>query len=220
MRKLASPKKRAPLILECLKRTYPDAHCELGFRTPLELLIATILSAQCTDARVNLVTPVLFKKYRSASDYANSSIPQLESLIRSTGFYKNKARSIKNCCRQLVEKYGGGVPVEMDDLTELAGVGRKTANVVRAYAFGLPGIICDTHVLRVSARLGLTKEELPDKVESDLAKLVPQKDWSIFSTVLMFHGRRCCAALRPLCPKCPVLKLCPFGQGTVGKNIS
>ncbi len=196
-------------LLRRLKKAYPNAHCELDFKTPLELLVATILSAQCTDARVNEVTPALFAKFKTAQAYAKASTAELEKLIHSTGFYKNKARSIQNCCTQLAMEHGGKVPESMEELIKLAGVGRKTANLVRAYAFGKPGIICDTHVLRVSERLGLTKQKDADKVEADLAALLPERDWTAFSTALMTHGRRCCFARKPSCPTCPVRELCP-----------
>ncbi|MFH0799152.1 MAG: endonuclease III [Pseudomonadota bacterium] len=207
--KMDSPKVRAGKILPLLQKTYPHARCELNYKSALELLIATILSAQCTDARVNEVTPALFSKYRTAKDFAKASSAELEAAVRSTGFYRNKARSIQNCCTQLTMEHGGKVPEDMEKLIGLSGVGRKTANLVRAYAFGLPGIICDTHVLRVSERLGLTKQKDPDKVEADLAAIVPEGNWTEFSTLIMTHGRRCCAARSPSCPTCPVLKLCP-----------
>ena len=209
MAKLQLPEKRAPDILKRLKKTYPDAKGELDFSSPLELLVATILSAQCTDAKVNEVTPALFRKYKNAKAYAEAPTPQLESMVRSTGFYKNKARSIQNCCMQLAMEYRGNVPEEIDELTKLAGVGRKTANLVRAYAFSRPAIICDTHVIRVSQRLGLTENKDPDKIERDLMPLVPEKDWTDFSTLIMWHGRRCCAARKPACDGCPVEDLCP-----------
>lgn len=209
---LDSSAKRAPQIFRILAKVYPKADCELHFRNPLELLVATILSAQCTDARVNLVTPALFRTYRTAAAYAKAPPTELEAMVRSTGFYRAKARSIGRCSAALVAEHGGRVPETMEELTALAGVGRKTANLVRAYAFGKPGIICDTHVLRVSARLGLTGTTDPDKVESDLAALLPSRSWTRFSTVLMWHGRRICTARKPACPACPVLALCPFGQ--------
>lgn len=215
---MESQKARARKIFDILKKTYPDAHCELDFKNPLELLVATILSAQCTDARVNEVTPALFKKYRDAKAYAKASISELEGLVRSTGFYKNKARAIQNCCTQIVMGHGGEVPREMDGLTALSGVGRKTANLVRAYVFGLPGIICDTHVLRLSERLGLTKQKDPDKVEVALAELLPEEYWTEFSTVIMTHGRRLCFARNPECFRCPILRLCPFGNDKMGRQ--
>lgn len=207
--KLQSPGERAPDILRRLKKAYPGAKGELDFSSPLELLVATILSAQCTDAKVNEVTPALFRKYRSAKAYAEAPTPQLESMVRSTGFYRNKARSIQNCCTQLAMEHGGKVPEGIDELTELAGVGRKTANLVRGYAFHKPAIICDTHVIRVSQRLGLTGNKDPDKIEQDLMPLVQEKDWTDFSTLMMWHGRRCCTAKKPSCDGCPVEDLCP-----------
>lgn len=209
MAKTDSPTKRAPELLKRLKKAYPNAKGELDFSSPLDLLIATILSAQCTDAKVNEVTPALFKKYRNAKAYAEAPTSQLESMVRSTGFYKNKTRSIQNCCTQLAMEHGGKVPEDIDELTKLAGVGRKTANLVRAYAFHKPAIICDTHVIRVSQRLGLTKNKDPDRIERDLMPLLPKERWSDFSTLLMWHGRRCCAAKKPSCDVCPVEDLCP-----------
>jgi endonuclease III len=208
MAKLPSARDRAPKILAILVKQYPDADCELVYSSALELLVATILSAQCTDARVNITTPTLFKKYPTAKSYARADTTELEAMIRSTGFYKNKAKSIQNCCMQLDMEHGGEVPEDMGALVKLAGVGRKTANLVRAYAFGRPGIICDTHVLRVSKRLGLSKEKNPDKVEMELEVLVDENDWTSFSTLLMWHGRRCCAAKRPACDSCSIAKMC------------
>jgi endonuclease III len=206
------PTKTARLkeIIAGLEKTYPTAHCELVHESPLELLIATILSAQCTDKRVNLVTEKLFKKYRSAKDFADAEISGLENDIRSTGFYKNKARNIKAACRDIVEKHGGKVPQTMEDLIQLGGVGRKTANVVLGNAFGINvGVVVDTHVMRLSHRLGLTAHRTPEKIEPDLVKLVPQKKWTLFSHLLIWHGRRRCFARKPDCAHCEVLKLCP-----------
>jgi endonuclease III len=201
---------RTVKIIAGLKRAYPDAHCELNFTDPLQLLIATILSAQCTDKRVNLVTATLFNKYRSAADYANASLPQLEQEIKSTGFFRNKARSIKSCCQALVEKHAGEVPRTMEELIQLGGVGRKTANVVLGNAFNVnSGIVVDTHVARLSKRLGITWENDPQKIESDLIKLVPQSEWTLFSHLLIWHGRRRCYARTPDCPNCEVKALCP-----------
>ena len=193
-----------------LQRVYPDAHCELNFSSPLQLLVATILSAQCTDKRVNLVTTELFEKYCSAKDFADADIVELETDVRSTGFYKNKAKNIKACCAALVEKFGGEVPRTMDELHALAGVGRKTANVVLGNAFGINvGVVVDTHISRLSQRFGLTKETDAVKIEQDLMPLVPQKDWTLFSHGLIWHGRRRCAARKPDCAKCEIQKLCP-----------
>lgn len=201
---------RLKKLLAALQRTYPDAHCELNFSNPLELLIATILSAQCTDKRVNQVTATLFQKYRSASDYANAPRAELEQDIKSTGFYRNKARSIQACCRALVEKHGGKVPDTMAELTALEGVGRKTANVVLGNAFGRnEGIVVDTHVARLARRLGLTRQTQPEKIERELMALVPQSQWTQFSHWLIWHGRRRCAARNPDCAGCEIAKLCP-----------
>lgn len=209
MAAMKSPKERAPELFKRLRKTYPGARCELDYNTPIELLVATILSAQCTDAKVNEVTPALFKRYKNAKSYAKAPSAELESMIRSTGFYKNKARSLQNCCTQLAMEHAGEVPEDMEGLTRLAGVGRKTANLVRAYVFKKPAIICDTHVIRVSQRLGLTKNKDPDKIEQDLMPLLPERDWTQFSTLIMWHGRRCCTAKKPSCDTCPVEGLCP-----------
>jgi len=204
------PSIRARALCETLARVYPDARCELDFSTPLELLIATILSAQCTDVQVNKVTPALFNKYRTARDYAESDPAQLEHDLRAIGLYRNKAKNIRACCRLLVEKHNGKVPETMDALTALPGVGRKTANVVLGNAFGQNvGVVVDTHVARLSARLGLTRHTDPKKIEPVLMKLVPQKDWTLFSHWLIFHGRRRCKALNPDCPACELQHLCP-----------
>jgi len=202
-------KARTRKILRVLARLYPDAHCALDFRNPLELLIATILSAQCTDVRVNMVTPALFERYRDAAAYAAADTKELETAIQSTGFFRNKARSILACCKALVEKHGGQVPGTLEELIPLAGVGRKTANVILGNAFNVAGITVDTHVGRVSRRLGLTKEEDPVKVEFALMELVPKKDWTMFSHRLIFHGRRVCHARKPLCSECALATLCP-----------
>lgn len=201
-------------ILSILKKTYPDAHCELDFSNPLELLVATILSAQCTDVRVNAVTKALFQKYRKAEDYLKVKAGELEKDIRSTGFYKNKAKSIQGACKTMVEKHGGKVPKTMEELTALPGVGRKTANVILSNAYGVPGITTDTHVIRLSERLGLSKLKDPVKLEFALQKIIPQKGWTMASHVLIWHGRRCCYARKPDCPRCPVLKLCPYEPKT------
>lgn len=193
-----------------LKKNYPAAKCSLDFTNPLELLVATILSAQCTDERVNKVTKDLFKKYRSAKDYATTPLEQLEEDVRSTGFYKNKAKSIINCCAQLVAKHGGKVPDNMDDLVNLAGVGRKTANVILGNAYDTPGIVVDTHVGRIAQRLGLTKEKDAEKIERDLMPLIPQKDWTGFSHRVILFGREYCQAKKPRCGECPLYDLCPW----------
>jgi endonuclease-3 len=201
---------RLKKIITALDRTYPEAHCELNHADPLQLLIATILSAQCTDKRVNIVTRELFKKYRSAADYANAPLAELEQAIKSTGFFRNKAKNIQACCRKLIECHGGRVPCTMEELTQLDGVGRKTANVVLGNAFGINvGVVVDTHIARLSQRLGLTSQKLPEKIERDLMALVPQKQWTLFSHWLIWHGRRRCNARRPDCEGCEIKKLCP-----------
>ena len=197
-------------IIAGLKRAYPDAHCELNHTSPLELLIATILSAQCTDKRVNLVTADLFRKYRSAADYARAPLAGLEQDIRTTGFFRNKAKSLKTCCRAIVEEHDGRVPRTMDELTQLGGVGRKTANVVLGNAFHLNcGVVVDTHVSRLAQRLGLTKETTPEKIEQELMALLPQDQWTMFSHWFIWHGRRRCDARKPDCAGCEIRALCP-----------
>ncbi|HEU5122950.1 MAG TPA: endonuclease III [Verrucomicrobiae bacterium] len=201
---------RTKQIIAALRRAYPDAHCELNFSNPLELLIATILSAQCTDKRVNIVTADLFKHYRTAADFANADISELEEAVKTTGFYRNKAKNIKACCQSIVEKHSGTVPKTMEQLIELGGVGRKTANVVLGNAFGINvGVVVDTHVGRLSIRLGLTRETDPVKVELALMSLVPKDEWTLFSHLLIWHGRRRCYARNPDCAHCEVLSLCP-----------
>jgi endonuclease-3 len=201
---------RAGQIVEQLQRVYPNAHCELDFTNPLELLIATILSAQCTDKRVNIVTKELFRVCKTAADYVALPQEQLEEIIRTTGFFRAKAKNIKACCADLVAKHGGAVPQTMDELHALAGVGRKTANVVLGNAFDINvGVVVDTHVQRLSGRLGLTKETTPEKIETDLMKLIPQEDWTLFSHWLIWHGRRRCFARKPDCPGCEIRALCP-----------
>lgn len=201
---------RAQRILAGLARAYPEAHCELNHSNPLELLIATILSAQCTDKRVNLVTADLFKQYRSALDYAEAPPLQLERQIKSTGFFRNKTRSIISCCRSLVGRHGGHVPQTMEELVSLGGVGRKTANVVLGNAFNInEGIVVDTHVARLSQRLGLTRETAPEKIEQDLMQLVSRDQWTMLSHWLIWHGRRRCVARKPDCTKCELRPLCP-----------
>ena len=200
---------RVKKIWPILKKTYPDAKIALRFVNPLELLIATILSAQCTDVRVNMVTKDLFKKYKSAADWTGADLKQIESDIRSTGFFRNKALNIKGACARIAEQYGGKVPGTMEELLTLPGVGRKTANCVLGDAFGIPGITCDTHVIRLSRRLGLSEKSDPVKLEFDLAEIVPKKDWTAFSHLVITHGRNICKARKPNCPECPVAKHCP-----------
>jgi endonuclease-3 len=202
-------KNKAAAIISLLKKRYPDAQCALHFKNPLELLVATILSAQCTDERVNKVTEDLFRKYKTAEDYARVTQEVLETDIRSTGFYKNKAKSIINCCKKIVVMHGGMVPGTLDELVALDGIGRKTANVILGNAFGVPGITVDTHVKRVSYRMGLTKNQDPVKIEYDLMELVPRKEWTRFSHLMIFHGRYTCMARKPMCAECIVEKLCP-----------
>jgi endonuclease-3 len=201
---------RVKKVISGLRKAYPDAHCELNHSNPLELLVATILSAQCTDKRVNIVTGELFNKYRSAADYARADLAGLERDIRTTGFYRNKARSIKACGHALVERHGGSVPGTMEELIELGGVGRKTANVVLGNAFNINvGVVVDTHVARLSRRLGLTGETDPAKIEQALMKLVPKEEWTLFSHWLIWHGRRRCSARKPDCAHCEISGLCP-----------
>jgi endonuclease-3 len=196
-------------IIPALKKAYPHARIALNFTNPLELLVATILSAQCTDERVNIVTKDLFKKYKSAKDWAKADLKQIEQDIKSTGFYHNKAVSIKNSCTALTQRYGGKVPDAIERLVELPGVGRKTANVVLGGAFGKPAVTCDTHVIRLSRRLGLSRNTDAVKLEFDLAEIVPRKHWTLFSNLLIFHGRNICKARNPDCKNCPVAKHCP-----------
>ena len=201
---------RAKKITAALQHAYPDAHCELNFDSPLQLLIATILSAQCTDKRVNLVTAELFKEYRSATDFANADLAELEQDIKTTGFFRNKAKNIKACCAALMKKHGGEVPRTMEELTALGGVGRKTANVVLGNAFNLNvGIVVDTHVTRLANRLDLTNQTDAEKIEQALMPLVPQGQWTLFSHWLIWHGRRRCDARKPDCAGCEIAKLCP-----------
>jgi endonuclease-3 len=204
---------RAKQLVQALSKVYPDAHCELDFETPLQLLIATILSAQCTDKRVNLVTPALFARYRSAADFAKARSADLEKAIQSTGFFRNKTRSIRAAAAAIEKEHGGEVPQTMAELHALPGVGRKTANVVLGNAFHKDeGIVVDTHVVRVSQRLGLTTHQDPEKIERDLMKLIPRKHWTSWSHWLIWHGRRRCFARKPDCRNCEVLRLCPSGK--------
>ncbi len=206
----ADTKRRAAAIVRRLKRAYPDAHCALHFDNPLELLVATILSAQCTDTRVNMVTPALFKKYPDARAFAAARPAELERAIKSTGFFRAKAKSIKAACLQLVESFGGRVPQDLDALVELPGIGRKTANVVLGTAFGLPtGVVVDTHVTRVSRRLGLTTHTDAVKIERDLMAQIPKREWIDFSHRVITHGRQICVARKPKCDICPLDEVCP-----------
>jgi endonuclease-3 len=203
-------KQRAEELLSELLRIYPDAHCELDFKNPLELLVATILSAQCTDVRVNIVTKVLFKRCKTAKDYAEISQEELEEIVRSTGFYRNKAKSLRGMGAALVERHAGKVPSSMEELSAIPGAGRKTANVVLGNAFDInEGVVVDTHVGRLSLRLGLTSNSDPVKVEQDLMKLCPQEQWTLLSHWLIWHGRRRCKARNPDCKECEFRDLCP-----------
>jgi len=206
----ADAKRYAVKVVKALAREYPEATCALNFQSPLELLVATILSAQCTDQRVNLVTKNLFRKYRSAADYARSPLAEMETDIQSTGFFRNKAKSIVGCCKAIAEKHGGEVPKDMELLVELPGVGRKTANVVLGTAYGIAsGIVVDTHVTRISRRLGLSAQKDPVKIEQDLMQVVPKSEWVALSHRMIHHGRRLCTARNPKCDDCPLRSFCP-----------
>lgn len=212
---------RTARLITLLREAYPDAHCELNFTNPLELLIATILSAQCTDKQVNIVTAGLFRKYRTAADYANAPAAEFEGDIKRIGLFRAKARNIQACCRALVAQHGGEVPRTMEELTALGGVGRKTANVVLGNAFHINvGVVVDTHVGRLAQRLGLTKQTAAEKVELDLQKLVPQEQWCLFSHLLIWHGRRRCSARSPDCADCEVQALCPRAGVAVAGQAS
>ena len=207
---MSPEQKRARRIVGLLRREYPDARCSLNFTSPLELLVATILSAQCTDERVNLVTADLFRKYRTCDDFADADPAELEQDIRPTGFFRNKAKAIQGACRQLRERHAGRVPETMEELLELPGVARKTANVVLGNAYHLAtGVVVDTHVSRLSGRLGLSAEKAPEKIERDLLGLIPEADWIDFSHLLIAHGRKVCKARTPLCAECLLEPLCP-----------
>jgi endonuclease-3 len=205
----AELKRQARRVVQGLAKLYPDAKCSLDHRGPLQLLIATILSAQCTDDRVNLVTPALFARYPDAKAFANARQAELEQMVQSTGFFRNKAKSIQGCCKAIVEQHGGRVPGTMEELHALPGVGRKTANVVLGNVFGVPGLVVDTHVLRISRRLGLTREKTAEKVERDLMAILPPEEWVAFGHRMIYHGRRVCKAPRPLCDKCTLASFCP-----------
>lgn len=199
-------------ILDLLDALYPDARCSLDHSTPLQLLVATILSAQCTDERVNQVTPKLFEKYPSAASYAEAPLEELEADIRTTGFFRNKARSIQGCCRILRDQYEGKVPADLDLLVQFPGIGRKTANVILGNAYGIPGIVVDTHVGRVSQRIGLTRSRYPEKIEQDLMAIIPRERWTHFCHQLIAHGRQLCLARSPKCGRCPLRPHCDFGS--------
>ncbi|MDY0041104.1 MAG: endonuclease III [Desulforhabdus sp.] len=199
-----TPAEKVEAILPVLDRHYPEAKCTLNFSNPLELLVATILSAQCTDERVNQITPGLFKRYPGAESFATAKLSELEARIRPTGFFRNKAKNIRECCRILVERFSGQVPADFATLVQLPGIGRKSANVILANAYQIPGIAVDTHVGRVAQRLGLTTHRDPGKIEKDLVKLIPTSRWILFSHQLIQHGRRICLAQRPKCAECPL----------------
>jgi len=208
---VVSPTKaKVKKILDILAKSYPDARIELNFTTPLELLVATILSAQCTDTRVNLVTPHLFKKYRSAKAYAEANPASFEEEIRSTGFFRSKAKNIIACCQELVRDFGGKVPRTMEELTGLPGVGRKTANIILYNAYDIPGFGVDTHVARVTNRLGIVDTEDPERIEEQMCRFLPQQDWGQATHLFIFHGRRTCAAKQPRCPQCALRSFCPW----------
>jgi len=207
-------KEKADKIRQILSTAYPDVKTQLDYQNPFQLLIATILSAQCTDKQVNRVTPALFLQLSSPRDFAEADIETIEKLIHPTGFYHNKARNIRLCSEMLVNRFHGRVPDTLEELIQLAGVGRKTANVVLGAAFGKPGIVVDTHVARISGRLGLTRSQTPEKIELDLMALIPKKSWNVFCLRLIYFGREICKARKPGCPSCPLLHLCPF----VAKN--
>ena len=203
-------KAETDILISRLKKEFPQARTALEYSNPLQLLISTILSAQCTDVRVNIITPTLFAKYRSAKDFANADRSELELEIKSTGFYRMKAKHIIDACKIILENFGGNIPKTMDELLSLPGVGRKTANCVLGGAYGIQsGIVVDTHVIRLANRLGLTKNEEPDKIEQDLMKLVPKREWYRFSNLLILHGRRTCKARTPLCGNCKLSDICP-----------
>ena len=203
--------KRVSDIIKILERQYPDARTALHFTNPLELLVATVLSAQCTDERVNKVTQHLFKKYKSARDYARAELSELEEDVRPTGFFRNKAKAIKGFCQELEKRFKGQVPANLDDLVSLGGIGRKTANLVLGEAFGIPGVVVDTHVLRLAQRMGFTQNTDPVKVEFDLMEIVPQDQWTRFSNLLILHGRAICSARKPRHDECTIVDLCDEG---------
>lgn len=212
-RKFAAKKQRSLEISILLHRLYPNATCSLNYRTPVQLLVATILSAQCTDDRVNQVTPALFLRFPDAFALANADLQELEHLVRSTGFYRNKAKNIKAACQKIVKEFGGEVPKQMENLLTLPGVARKTANVVLAHAYGIiQGVTVDTHVKRLSKRLGLTEQTDPVKIERDLMKLLPQPEWENWSIRLIYHGRAVCQARKPRCRECLLAQLCPSAE--------
>lgn len=200
---------KAIKILKILRKTYPDVQCALTHENPFQLAVATILSAQCTDKRVNLVTPSLFQKYPAPKDFVKASLSDIETMIRSTGFYKNKAKSIQGLSRDLLKNHGGKIPKTLEELVKLPGIGRKTANVILGVAFGVPGIVVDTHVKRLTNRMGLTRQKDPTKIEFEMMEILPKKDWSDFGLLLIQQGRQICLARKPRCEVCPINKVCP-----------
>ncbi|MEM9161756.1 MAG: endonuclease III [Cyanobacteria bacterium P01_F01_bin.4] len=218
-KKRLTKKQKALEILARLKRLYPDARCSLDYETPLQLLIATMLSAQCTDERVNKVTPALFDQFPTVYAFAEAEVAEIETLVKSTGFYRNKAKNIHGACCKIITDFGGEVPQSMEALLQLPGVARKTANVVLAHAFGInAGVTVDTHVKRLTNRLGLTKHDVPTKIEQDLMKLLPQPDWENWSIRLIYHGRAVCDARKPACDRCELSDLCPSGPKILKAN--
>ena len=213
---VVSRKQQAQVVLLELSRCYPRVECGLVYHNPLELLVATILSAQCTDVRVNKVTPVLFAEFPQAADFAAASLEDLEEAIRTTGFFRNKARNIQACCQQLVERYDGRVPGTLAELVKLPGIGRKTANVLLGEIFHVPGLVVDTHVKRLANKIGLTGEKTPEKIERDLMTIVPEQNWTLFSHLLVTHGRQVCVARRPWCGECAVRRVCAYGKNLAG----
>ncbi len=210
-------KERALKIIHLLKQEYPDSTTSLHFSNPLELLIATVLSAQCTDERVNKVTEELFSKYKSAGDYIVVPFDELAEDIRSTGFFNNKAKSIRKCCQKLIDDFGSEVPKTMEELVTLPGVGRKTANVILGNIYGIPGVIVDTHVKRLTQRFGFSEHKDPDKIETDLMKILPRDDWTLYSHMLIDHGRRTCQSRKPKCSECFIRHLCPSNESPLKK---
>ena len=207
-----TPGEKIGPVLKIMDEHYPDAHVTLDFANPLELLVATVLSAQCTDVRVNKETPAIFRKYPGAAAYAAAPLAELEAAFHPTGFFRQKAKSVQGICQALVEQHGGRVPASLDELVKLPGIGRKTANVILGNAFGIPGIVVDTHMGRVSQRIGLTKNQDPVKIEFDLMPLVPRERWTKFSHQMIWHGRAICTAKKPKCPVCPILPYCDYGR--------
>ena len=212
-------KKGAVALYRALSKLYPNVRCELNFKNPLQLLVATVLSAQCTDRRVNTVTPALFKRYKTVEDFAGANLRELQALIKSTGFYRAKAKNIKGLATKILKEYGGKVPDNLEDLVKLPGVGRKTANVVLGHAFDTPGITVDTHFGRLSRRFGWTKETDPVKVEFEVMELIPSKEWTNLSQRMIWHGRRVCHSRKPACAACPISSHCPsFGMGEMNRE--